>query len=207
MATSKRRIIDALWREKMHIEPDALDRSPLSVQKAYRSIWEPGERARNELAAFPTGLLSLWQTSARGELIMTHRESEYLPGAQDWGGQTFEGICYLSIAQLMLDRRRALVAFIDMIDHLLGSDAAAGSPWFADGAGVTEKIREAAQRFVVIHALGYGHSELGVSTARDYMAHTWALYLTEPRELNVLDPLVHKLYRTTLMDEGFWAQP
>lgn len=206
MATeAKHAIIDALWRDRMHIEPRALELS-LQLNDSSRGGWSPFERLRPYLATLPTGLLEFWRASERGHLVYTHRPSEYVPGTQLWQEREFEGVCYLSMGELVATPDAALEALFAMLDHLMGSRCDPQGPWFSDGAGVTPQLVEAAARLARIHALGYGHAALGATSARDYMARAWALYLTDPQRLNVLDPQVFKLYRDVLMSERFWAQ-
>jgi hypothetical protein len=206
MLAAKRRVLEALWRDRMHTEPRALELSAARVHTAYDQIWGPAQRMRTHLAAFPVGLLAEWEASGRGHLVYTHRRSGYLPGLQTWQGQELVGLCDLSVDEIAFAPGAALEAVCALIDHVLGSHADPHGPWLADGGGVTPALQELAERFQRVHALGYGHAELGVASAREYLARTWALYLTDPQRLNVLDPQVHRLYRDTLMSERFWAR-
>lgn len=200
----KRSVLRSIWRDKMHVEPRALQLAPARIARSYEHIWQPAELLMVELKALPLGLLRLWQQSTRGHLIFTHRPSVYQPGPRSWHETTFEGVCDLSLTDLREDKRRALLAVFNLLDHLLGSDASQGGPWLSDGGGVTPALREVGARFTQIYALGYGREELGAETAHDYLAQTLWLYLHDARRLNVLDPLVYKLYHNTLMNERFW---
>lgn len=200
----KRQLIDALWRAKIHVEPRCLELAPPKVQAIFPSVWAPAQWMRQKLAAFPTGLLALWEGCPRGHLVFTHTPSRYQPGLQRWSRQELDGICFVSVQDLALNPLAAWCAVANLFDHLMGSLGEPEGPWLADGAGLTEPLRQVAKRFARIHALGYGHDALGAITPRDYLARTWALYLTDPRRLNVLDPQAFKLYRHTLMDEHFW---
>jgi len=202
----KQRIIRVIWRDKMHVEKRALELSSPGVRGAFEHIWAPAQVVMKDLLELPTGLLRIWQEGERGHLIFTHRPSDYRPGPQPWRQTTIESVCYLSLADLAQDRASAMIQLFSLFDHLLGSGAREGEPWLSDGAGVSEALRGVGARFVRIHSLGYGLGELGVSTAHDYFAHTLWLYLCDPRRLNVIDPPVFRLYRHTLMSEGFWAR-
>lgn len=202
----KKRVLRAIWRSKMHVEPTALELSPPDVRSRFAHIWEPSQVLGSDLEVFPLGLLRTWQRSARGHLIFTHRATRYQPETHLWHGRTFEGVCFLSVSDLCASRKRALLALMNLFDHLLGSDAQEGQPWLSDGAGINYALREVGRRFIEVYALGYGKRELGVETARDYLAHTLWAYLHDPRRLNVLDPLVYRLYQHTLMSEGFWRR-
>jgi len=199
----KRSALRAIWRDKMHVEPRALQLVPAHVARSYEHIWQPAELLMAELEALPLGLLRLWQGSERGHVVFTHRPSGYQPGRQPWRDATLESVCYLSLTNLREDKRHAMLALFNLLDHLLGSDGLEGKPWLSDGGGTTPALRDVGARFARIYALGYGRAELA-ETAHDYLAQTLWLYLHDARQLNVLDPLVHKLYRNTLMHEGFW---
>lgn len=205
-ASQKQSILRAIWREKMHVEPRALDLSPPVVRDAFEHVWQPAELLMKDLEHLPAGMLRTWRDRERGHLVFTHRPSRYRPGPQPWRQATIESVCYLSMTDLARDKRSALLALFNLFDHLLGSGARLGEPWLSDGGGISEGLRQVGARFVRTHSLGYGLPELGVSTAHDYFAHTLWLYLHDPRRLNVLDPLAFKLYRQTLMNEGFWPR-
>jgi hypothetical protein len=177
---------------------------PAHIARSYEHIWQPAELLMVELEVLSPGLLRLWQGSERGHLVFTHHPSGYQPGQQPWRDTLLESVCYLSLTDLREDKRGAMLALFNLLDHLLGSDALEGKPWLSDGDGITPALRDVGARFAEIYALGYGQAELGAETAHDYLAQTLWLYLHDARQLNVLDPLVHKLYRNTLMHEDFW---
>ncbi len=197
-------VLRSIWRDKIHIEPRALEMAPPAVRQSYEHIWQPAELFLRELQPLPPGLLRVWARSERGHVVFTHLDSVYRPGPQPWRESTLDSVCYLSVRDWVQDRTPAWLMFIQMLDHLLGSDAQEGAPRFSGGGGTTSALRDAAARFASIHQLNYGHRELGVSAASDYFAHTFWLFMNEPQRLNVLDPLVHKLYHQTLFNPEFW---
>jgi hypothetical protein len=182
-----------------------MELSPRAVQESFETIWEPANRLSADLSDLPLGMLRIWQDSAQGHVVFTHRASGYRPGPQPWHDTTLESVCYFSLVDLHHHERGGMLALLNLLDHLWGSDAAQGDPWLSDGAGLTPRLREVATRFQKINALGYGHEELGVNTPHDYLAHTLWLYRHDPQRLNVIDPLVFKLYHGTLMQEAFWS--
>lgn len=199
------RLLHSIWRAKIHVEPHALDLAPAIVRQRFEHIWQPAEVFLRELASFPVGLLHIWEASQRGHIVFTHSDSTYRAGPQPWRQGALESVCYLSVIDWAQDRTPAWLAFIQMLDHLLGSDAQEGAPRFSEGGGATSALRDAAARFASIHQLNYGHRELGVSAASDYFACTFWLFMNEPQRLNTLDPLVHKLYHQTLFNPEFWS--
>jgi len=204
-SSDKRRILRAIWRDKMHVDKEALDLSSAAVRQAYEHIWAPADQLMAQLCYLPAGLLSLWQASARGHLVFSHRPSSYLPGPQPWRDRSLDGICTLCLAELVRDEPTPWWALYRLFDHLMGSDGDDGGLWLSDGAGITPELAAVGQRFQRIQQLGYGHEELDVSSTHGYFARTLHLYRREPRRLNVLDPQVERLYRSTLMQEKWWA--
>ena len=89
----------------MHIEPRAMELSPRAVQEGFETIWEPANRLSADLADLPLGMLRLWQDSARGHVVFTHRASGYRPGPQPWHEATLESVCYFSLADMHHHKR------------------------------------------------------------------------------------------------------
>lgn len=206
LGSSQNKLLRAIWRTKIHTEPDAIEASPLAARHAYQSIWQPSARLIETLDALPNGLLARWADSERGHVVLTHRPSAYRPGKQSWRQDTLESICYLGLDDLIhLNVCPALPLFY-LIDHLLGSDCMEKGGWLSDGMGIDESLRAVGERFVAIERLAYGHEELGARCRHDYFAHTLWLALHDRRRLNVLDPLVEKLYASTLLDAHFWER-
>jgi len=204
-AEIKALLLDRLWRERFHTEPDALENVPERNRPAPGSIWEPAEWMRSRIARLPGGLLRLWAESGRGHILVARRPSQYVPGRATWHGQALEGLCEIRAADAFTSRGLALEALADLVDHLLGSQAREDGAWLADGHGCTPQLSSVAARLVRIHALGYATPPGEVDAPRRYFARTLALYLSEPAELNHLDPLSHRLYSQTLLSERWWS--
>ena len=201
----RERVLRALWRKKMHVEADALERSSPRFQAAFETIWGPADRLRDGLVELSVGLLGFWLDAPGGHVVFTHRESAYVPGTQEWRGQTLEGVCYLSVADVVPTIEPALPAFVAMLDHLLGSLGRGDGGCFSGGEGASESLAMAAERFVRAYALGYGAAELGSADAVAYLTDALALYLRDRAALNAIDPLVERLLAQTLMNEAFWS--
>lgn len=202
----KQRVLRAIWREKMHLEPHVWELVPPSVRAAYAHPWQPAERLFDLLQPWPLGLLRAWQVSRRGHIVFGRLPSHYQPGPFPWREETLEGVCHISLQELLQEETQVLLALFHMLDHLLGSDGAPEGPWLSEGAGITPALAGVGARVAQSYALGYWQGALEVRDARDYFAQTLLLYLREPQKLNVLDPLLHKLYRRTLMNEEFWSR-
>ncbi|MFO7695631.1 MAG: hypothetical protein R6X16_00550 [Anaerolineae bacterium] len=199
---SKRSLLDELWRDRIHTDPQALERVPAAIRQNLTSIWEPAECVRARLADLPEGLLSLWIDSQRGHLVLTHLPSRYVTGIQQWRGRDLDGVCYLSATDVLQHPYAAFAALGDLIDHLLGSGGEAAC--LADGEGATPVLRTLAERLAALHRLGYATPIESADTPRAYFSHTWALYMTDPVTLNTLDPLAYRFYRHALMAQSWW---
>ncbi|MHB1317395.1 MAG: hypothetical protein ACYCYF_02125 [Anaerolineae bacterium] len=202
----KRALLEELWRSRIHTDPQAMERAPEPVRQIVSSLWEPAERIRARLAQLPEGLLSLWIESQRGHLVVTHRPSHYAAGIQQWRGRELDGVCYLTATDVLLHPYAAFAAIGDLLDHLLGSRGDSDGVWFADGEGATPELSQLAERFASLNNLGYATPEGGADSPRSYFGHTWALYMTDPGELNTLDPLAYRLYRHALMSQDWWKR-
>ncbi|MFP3895346.1 MAG: hypothetical protein ACLFV5_00705 [Anaerolineales bacterium] len=201
----KETILQALWRDRMHVTPRTFELSPPSAQERFEYALAATDVVLDLLRPFPTGLLRLWQDAPCGHVVVTHRPSAYRPGPQPWRDGHLESVCYLSLRDLGAEEQReAMVALFHLLDHIWGSRGVAGEPWLSDRGGVTKRLQRVGERFAKIQALGYGHAELGVSSAHDYFAHGLWLYFRARKRLNALDPLLEKLYRGTLLRENLW---
>lgn len=201
----KEGLLRALWRDKMHVEPRALELAPAAVRRSYEQVFHPTELILEGLRAFPEGLLRLWWVCPRGHAVFTHQPSHYAPGPQPWRDGTLTSVAYVSIVELRQNEAAAWRALLELFDHLIGGACDEARPRFSQGAGITPELADAAGRFAEVAELGYAARTLATSSAGEYLTRTLWLYLREPRRLNVLDPLAHRLFHGTLMAESFWA--
>lgn len=201
---SRHALLETLWRDRMHTDPQAIDLAPLAVRQTFGSIWEPAERMRGYLSLLPAGLLSLWLGQARGHVLFTHELSGYHPFLYTWRGREFECVCTICTTDLVRDPCAALMAVGDLIDHLLGSGLKTDG-WLADGAGLTSSLRELAPRLAKLHALGYATPRGVTDTPRSYFSRTFALYLTDSAGLNIADPLAYRFFHHALLSDAWWG--
>lgn len=197
-------ILRALWRDRLHIEPQALGLCPASVRARYQHTWQAAGILLGELGPFPQGLLTAWLGCPRGHVVFTNGTSHYHPGKVPWCDGSLESVCYLSLVDVLDDRRKVLVSLFQLWDHLLGCQCDPLGLWLSDGGGSDSGLAEVGRRFARLNALGYGHSALGALDAHGYFAQTMWLYVNDPRGLNALDPLAYELYRGTLLNDAFW---
>jgi hypothetical protein len=93
----------------------------------------------------------------------------------------------------------------NLLDHLLGSDGRDGGPWLSEGSGRSPAWQEVAERLQRQFHLGYGPEEIQ-DRPQAYFAWGLRTYLTDRQALNVLDPGLERLLRTTIMDSQFWTK-
>ncbi len=170
----------------------------------FDSQWAPVERWAEHLRRLPAGMLAFLARHRHGRLLVSHRTA-YIPGEIEIAGQTHTHICLCDIRQL--DTPFAGIWVVaQLLDHLLGCDGEPDSPWLSDGGGTTPALRELGRRIQELYALGYGVDEESRQHPRQYFVRSLAWYVTDRRALNVADPAVERLLKTTLMDEHFWKE-
>ncbi len=207
-------LLRAIWRDQMHVEPRLLEALPPASARLLGHIWEPAEMLLADLRRFPLGLLRFWHQSRRGHIVFAAQEPfVYRPGPQAWQGRRdgpvyhWEGVCFLSAVGAKTGGKPTVwMPLLRFFDHLLGNYAQGDGGWFSEGHGASAPLARAAERFAELEALHYGHEALLAASPGDYFAHTLWLRAMDRQRLNVLDPLLCKLYDTTLFDPAFWRR-
>ncbi len=193
-------LLRALKRERLHIEPRALESSSPRVRRHFAHAWAPADLLLERLAAWPQGLIAFWLAAPAGHVVLTGGSSAYLPTALPWPGGPLQAVARVSLGDLLGDARPALQTIAQLADHLLGSQGAPDGPWLSDGAGATADLRTVGERIQALARLGYGPSD-----PHAYFAWAFAGYWLDRQGLNTSDPHVERLLRTTLCHEGFWT--
>lgn len=204
--TEREHALKALWRERIHLDPNALAASPRSVQSHFETAWQLVEAYLHLMAPFPAGLLNWWLCQPSGHIIISTVSSSYRPGVQTWRGQSYVSVAFIATQDLLGSGKEAFLSSTLLLDHLFGCGAAQDQAYFSQGYGLTPDLSDAAQRYIAIEQLQYGHAELDITSAGDYLAETLWLAVHDRQKLNRIDPLVEKLYRQTLLTERFWLR-
>jgi len=200
-----RRELNNIWQYRVHISPDSLEGLPISFQRQH-SVWDLAQAFMEVLAPLPERLLRWWLTLPRGHIIIQQGESRYAPGIQTWRSGQYESVLYVSAFQAAAEKQGSFLLVVQLLDSLLGSGARETNALFSGGCGATPELNSAAMHFARLAELGYGSEKLGTASAEDYLARTLYLACTLPQELNILNPLLLKLYRQSLLSETFWAR-
>ncbi|HOG45037.1 MAG TPA: hypothetical protein PLJ35_15650 [Anaerolineae bacterium] len=194
-------LLRRLKRERLHVEPGALEASPPQVQRRFAHAWAPAATLLEWPAAWPLGLLGYWLGAPAGHVVLTAGPTAYLPGGLPWPGGGLPAVARVSLADLTGSGRTALDALAQMLDHLLGCLGAAEGPWLSDGAGATPGLRDVGRRLQTVAALGYGPAD-----PHAHFAWAFAGYWLDRAALNAADPLAERLLRSTLCSDHFWGR-
>ena len=200
----RKHVFERLKIDRIHVTPRALELSSRSVQQRFAHIWAPLEELLKRLQRLPEGLARFWLELPTGHVVITHLPSHYKIGDQVLKRQVLHNVAYVGISDLAQGSLEALVPIGHLLDHLLGNAGTDDAPWLSEGAGVNLALRQVGTRVAELFPLGYGFDEAACSDPHAYFARSLALYMLDRRALNVADPLMEKLLRTTLFSDAFW---
>jgi hypothetical protein len=200
----KGQILERLKVDRLHVAPRALELSPANTQRHFKHIWAPLDELLSRLRPLPAGLVRFWLDRPGGHIMITHLPSRYDPEEQAFKQQALRNIAFVRLSELAEGSLEALVPLGYLLDHLLGSGGSVDSPWLSEGGGIDPVLREVGGRVRELFPLGYGFDEAACGDARTYFARSLALYLYDRRALNVADPQIERLLRTTVLSEAFW---
>jgi len=192
--------------ERIHIQRESFRLSPPIVHRTFDNAWGAAVRVSRLLHPCPKGLLEWWRAQPSGHIILTHLTTQYCEGPQEVRGQTVHGAARLKMLDLVSDATTTLKAIAALLDHLCGSAGAVGSGRLSDGLGATPKLQEVGERIQKYWSLRYLEDLMEQQNSRDYFATALSLYLLRRQELEVADPAIYRLLRTSLMAELFWKQ-
>nr|MBC7245382.1 hypothetical protein [Chloroflexota bacterium] len=196
--------LERLKVDRIHIAPRALERSPLEVQHHYSHIWAPLDELLGQLRIFPSGLARFWLQQPGGHVVLTQLPSGYVVGEQRLKQSMLLHVAYVRLSDWVNDPLEALVPIGHLVDHLLGSAGSEEGPWLSEGGGINPALQKVGASIVELFSLGYSFDAEACRDARTYFARSLALYLRDRRALNITDPVMERLLRTTLFADAFW---
>ncbi len=197
----------SLLRDKIHLEPGgraALSGS-LDGTRLGRSAWAPARALADLLKPLPAEMLRWWALQPTGHAVIGGRSSYYQPGPFPLKRRTLMNVAHISPLHLARDRAAVWSALAGLFDHLLGCRGDAEGLWLSEGGGLSPPWQDVGRRIQESFQLGYAPEEAARSP-RAYFAWGFAMYCTRRRELNVIDPLLERLFRTTILDARFWRR-
>ena len=204
--SDRTRLVKELKVRKVHVYPRLWSLLTLDVAARFSSQWEPVDRLAQLLLQMPVGALQFLAESPTGVFIISPAETEYVPGPAAIGKIKAENAVFVSARALLEAETDALRAIAHLYDHLLGCMGAAGGPRLSDGVGITPAWTEVGTQIVRLFALEHNPDPICRRSAADYFAQSLALYITQPRALNVADPNMHKLLQRSFFSETFWRR-
>jgi hypothetical protein len=128
----------------------------------------------------------------------------YAPGVQPVGRRSYDGVAWVAARRLLAEPGLA-GPLAGLLDHLLGSDGQPDGPRLSDGAGRNAAWADAGQRLRRQFGLGYAPPQ---AAAAPDLYFAWGLraFLLDAPALNVVDPGLERLLRTTVFDSRFWQR-
>lgn len=198
------KVLARLKIERMHLAPRALELSPAPVVKRFPRIWTPLDALSERLRNLPTDLVLFWLQQPGGHMVITHSSSRYEAGECRLKRTALRNVAYVGLSDLAQGSLEALVPVAHLLDHLLGNGGAPEGHWLSEGGGVNAMLQEIGARIEDLFHLGHGFDAWACSGVRTYFARSLALYLHDRHTLNVADPLLERLLRTTLCADAFW---
>ena len=184
----------ALLSDKLHAFPDAWGRAPGVL---LRTLME-------QVRPLPAALLRWWAAHPRGHVVVAGDGRGYVPGPQTAGAYALDCVAWAGADALLAGDSSPLEAIAHLLDHLLGCHGEAEGAWLSEGGGIFPRWRETGARLQELFALGYGPTEETQTSPLAYFAWGFVLSLRDPRTLNITDPRLKRLLRTTLLDDHFW---
>ena len=197
--------VRALARAKLHVQPGGLAKVPAATRESFHGSWAPVNALVRQLRPLSTGLLRFWAEQERGHVHIGPLDGGYVPGAQTCGQRTLDGVAHVSLVDLAVGSSRPLTLVGHLLDHLLGCYGEPGGQWLSDGGGITPRWLEVGQQIRDLCDLGYGQPRGVKLSLHRYFAEGLASYCRDRRALNVVDPLLERLLRRTVMSDAFRA--
>lgn len=197
-------ILGRLKVDRLHVAPRALELSPAATQRRFKHIWAPLDLLLSLLRPLPGELVRFWLAQPGGHVVITHLPSHYEPGEQAFKRHHLRNIAFVRLFDLDEGALEALVPLGHLLDHLLGNGGTSEGLWLSQGGGVYPALREIGTRVRELFPLGYGFDKAACTDAQTYFARSLALYLHDRHALNVADPQIERLLRTTVLAEAFW---
>jgi hypothetical protein len=200
------RLIKELKVQRIFLYPRLFSTLPATVAERFESDWAPVERLAALLSRFPDAALRFLLLSPTGAFVISPEERHYVRGPQTLPMRVVENVGYVSAESLLGDGVAPLHVAAHLYDHLLGSGGAPEGPNLSDGAGISPAWNLVAKDVQRLFALGHNPDPICQRDPGEYFAQSLALYAIRPIELNVADPLMHKLLKRTFFSNTFWEE-
>jgi hypothetical protein len=194
----------ALLSRKLHTQPGALAHSGGDVQEQLSSLWQAAIALVLQLDGLPEEALHWWAAHPAGHILLTAHHSGYCEGTLVEDERELTSVSRIPLQQIVFHIEQAAIAALFPLDHLLGCNGAPHEPWLSDGGGLTLYWQRVGQQIARLHTLGYGLSEPARQDVHIYLAEGLYLALNDRRRLNMNDPKLERLLKSSLLSTSFW---
>jgi hypothetical protein len=194
----------ALLRHKIHVRTDALARSRGDVHERLSSSWQAAIEIAHQLRGLPEDAFFWWAEQPAGHILLTADERGYSRDALEHAGQTLRGVAFVPLGQILYERTQATISALFPLDHLLGCGAEADGQWLSEGGGVHPRWAKIGKQIAQLFDLDYGLSVAGCRDPHHYLAEGLWTALHDRRRLNLADPKLDRLLRSSLLSSPFW---
>jgi hypothetical protein len=184
---------------RIHIQPDALARSPGHVSEHFANSASALSGVLDQLRDLPEPLIKRWLIEPSGHIILNNQQHGFVPGDNMFRQRTLVDVAWLKLA-LVNDAVRFLTPVGTLIARIVGwEQTTAIEPalrgWEQFVGGVQSCFRA-----------GYGISAEAQQDAGAYLAEGIAHYLTDRRSLNRHDPRLEKLLATIIFNPSAYMR-
>jgi hypothetical protein len=194
----------ALLRYKIHVRTDALARSRGDVQERLSSSWQAAIEIAHQLRGLPEDAFFWWAEQPAGHILLTADERGYSRDPLEHAGDTLRGVAFVPLRQILYERTQAMISAILPLDHLLGCGGEADGRWLSEGGGIHPRWAKIGEQITQLFDLGYGLSEAGCRDPHHYLAEGLWTAIHDRRRLNLADPKLDRLLRSSLLSSPFW---
>ncbi|MGC8838187.1 MAG: hypothetical protein ACP5UM_07205 [Anaerolineae bacterium] len=198
--------IKRLLVAKVHLGPGAWNEMASGDRARFDNPWAVATFLGRHLTRLPAPCLEFLAGHPRGHLVISPESSRYAEGVHPVGRRTLCDVAFIGVRELAEARHGLWRPVGQLLDHLLGCHGEPGGPWLTDGGGISPLWEDVGRRLQALFPLGYGVDELARSHPHFYLAQSLGWYLLDRQRLEVADPLLTRLLRTTLLDPAFWKR-
>ncbi|MBX2998436.1 MAG: hypothetical protein KF893_07980 [Caldilineaceae bacterium] len=196
----------ALLRHKIHVRADALARSRGDVQERLPSSWRAAVEIVHHLGGLPEDAFLWWAEQPAGHILLTAGESGYSADPLEHAGNVLTGVASIPLRQILYEPEQATIRALLPLDHLLGCGGDVQDRWLSEGEGIHPRWARIGAQIADLFTLGYGLSEAGREDPHHYLAEGLWTAIHDRRRLNLADPKLDRLLRSSLLSPPFWRK-
>ncbi len=181
---------------RIHLAPDVLARSPGHVSEHFSTGVEAMRATLAYLRPLPRAWVQRWLAQERGHLVIHPTRHGFQAGVQTFRGRALEDVAWMQLSLLIDDPIAYLTPFGMLMAHLIH--------WEERDKWQSQAWRDVARGVQSGFEAGYGRSEAAREQIDIYLAEGIAWYLVDRRALNIANPRLEKLLRSTLFRDDWY---